>query len=309
MSTDTSPIVVEETYTAAPNVVWNARHAFVTMTHVGNLASWSATSLDPLEAAAFVGSQFGVAGPLVFAAVLAIGFRKSQWTSDWRNRLLLAFSMPILLLITVNGLLGNAYANWAATAYVAAFVFVTSYWVRLNIRAAIVSLAINLIFTAAIYYYGPITRAVSIQALAQLDPWERYRGWPEVGRQIGAIVSRTSAPVLLSDNRKDLVEFRYYVRPAPAHIVKWNPFHVLGDHYDLTTDIEPFADGPMVIATRYPLRYFRSFFCHNRLLGTVAASSRAGREQIYSVYLFEGFRGYDRKSRECRARPRAGEKQ
>jgi len=111
-----------------PNVLWNRQHDWATIGHTADNANWQGLVLHFDEMAEFLGSQFGVFGPIFFA-VLLLAIPRSRAMAKVlpeQARLLLAFSLPILLIVTGQALLSRANANWAATAYPAATILIAS---------------------------------------------------------------------------------------------------------------------------------------------------------------------------------------
>ncbi len=100
----------------APNVYWNFAHDFVTVRHTGDNIAGDGLQIRPLDALGFLAAQFAVIGPLVFAAFLVILFRARQSPLSREDRLMLAFAVPVLALITALAFVRSANANWAAPA-------------------------------------------------------------------------------------------------------------------------------------------------------------------------------------------------
>ncbi len=99
----------------APNLWWNATHDFMTARHTADNASWNGPRLEIGPALEFFFSQAGVVGPFVFVAMIVATCRAK--TAE--TRALVALSMPIVLLMTAQGLMSRALANWGVGAYVA----------------------------------------------------------------------------------------------------------------------------------------------------------------------------------------------
>ncbi|HZZ90407.1 MAG TPA: glycosyltransferase family 39 protein, partial [Caulobacteraceae bacterium] len=102
---------------AAPNLIWNVEHRFVAALHLQQEAAWGERHGGVLKALEFLGDQFGVFGPLPFAALLGgviwIGLRRRAETAD---ALLLCWTAPPLLIVLGQALIAGAKANWAAAA-------------------------------------------------------------------------------------------------------------------------------------------------------------------------------------------------
>jgi 4-amino-4-deoxy-L-arabinose transferase-like glycosyltransferase len=53
------------------NLMWNAANDFATVSHTAANANWGASLFNPDEFLTFIGDQFGVFGPITFAALIA----------------------------------------------------------------------------------------------------------------------------------------------------------------------------------------------------------------------------------------------
>jgi 4-amino-4-deoxy-L-arabinose transferase-like glycosyltransferase len=58
-----------------PNLIWNIESGFVTFVHTGANANLKGSLFHPAELGAFLASQFGVFGPVLFAALLWFGIQ------------------------------------------------------------------------------------------------------------------------------------------------------------------------------------------------------------------------------------------
>lgn len=111
-----------------PNLIWNWRNDFATVSHTAANANWGGDMFNPGEAASFVIDQLGVFGPAFFvtlvAGVVALARRWRSGQADMRLVVLACFCVPALLVVTGQAFLSRAHANWAASAYAAACVLV-----------------------------------------------------------------------------------------------------------------------------------------------------------------------------------------
>ena len=113
----------------APNLWWNARHGLITLQHTVDNAEWARDpaarlAFEAVPLAEFAGAQVFVFGPVFLAALVWFG-------TTWRRhgplaRVLVLFSLPILVLILGQASVSRAYANWAAGTYLAGSVLVAA---------------------------------------------------------------------------------------------------------------------------------------------------------------------------------------
>lgn len=228
----------------APNAVWNAANGFVSYAHTKDNANLGAKLFNPDKLAEFLGGQFLVAGPILMVAVLlglAAAFRRG---ADPRIRLLAAFTLPVLAVMTVESFLSRANANWTAPAYVAGVVLAALALAR-RPRWLVASLALHLAVMGGLYNLDRLGLP------ARWDPEKRIKGWDEIGRQVSDLMAAHPGARLLADERKALATLTYYVRPHPFDAVKWNPSGIIHDHFDQTTRLEP-GPGTWVYVTERP---------------------------------------------------------
>ena len=117
----------------APHIAWNAANDFKTVSHTVDNANLGGELFHPDHALTFLADQMGVFGPISLIA-FAIGLwamRKAGDGVKQRDRWLLCFVLPVLVIILVQAVLSRANANWAATAWPAASVLVAAWLIRM----------------------------------------------------------------------------------------------------------------------------------------------------------------------------------
>ena len=197
-----------------PNLVWNANNDFITFSHTGENISGEGFTLNPISFLEFFGSQFGVAGPILFAAFLLALIRR--WRSDRpkADRLLLFFSLPILGLLALQAFQSSANYNWAATAYPALILVTTAIllgtarngWVRWNLITCVVFAGLFAGAALAVLALRPDHPIVSRTNL------EDMFGWAEHAEEIGHHLDRIEPDALVTVGRRYAAGFAYYMR-------------------------------------------------------------------------------------------------
>lgn len=232
-----------------PNLLWNWQNGFATIAHTRDNANWGGPLLHPIKFAEFLGAQFGVFGPILFAALLVLAFNKKAWARD-PSRFLLFFSVPIIAVIAMQALLSRAHANWAATAYVAGSVLVAAALVRIRWR--------NLLKITAVLH-GLVALAVPVSA--SFAPtiglpggrliYARVLGWQDLGTEIKKLAEERTEKTLIFAHRKYIAAMLYYMRRTPFRMTAWPPEAGPRDHFQLTRPYKP-TDGPALVITPSP---------------------------------------------------------
>ena len=184
---------------ALPNLWWNLTHDITTVRHTQDIAHWSKPGLHLAGGIGFFFTQFGVVGPIVFAAMLWASYRMARGRSEPKENMLVWLSIPVVLLITLQALIAKAYANWAVTAYVAGVILAVWVLHRFWPRGLWVSLAINgivsVLFPIATIFAHDLILPNGKQAL------ERFLDRAEVSRKASDLARQAGLRIIVSDDR------------------------------------------------------------------------------------------------------------
>ena len=235
-----------------PNIYWNAANDFLTLTHTGDNIAGDGFRLRLSGAAGFIGGQFAVAGPMVFAAFLLILVRHLGSSVTPQDRLMLAFAIPPLVLVTALSSVRGANANWAAPAVVSMTVLAVAWWLRHGwkhwLRGTI---AVGLVMQAVLLAGDAFADRVTVQALgAKGDLYERTLGWRELGERTADLVRATGAHTVASEGRAETAALIYYLRDIPVRVVSWPGSKIPDHHFDLTRPLGASAAEPIVLVSQ-----------------------------------------------------------
>ena len=104
---------------AFPNILWNIKNNWVTFSHTGDNAGLDRISINFFQGFEFLLIQAVMIGPVIFFSYL---FFLKKIKLNFETIFLLSFSLPILIIVFVEGILVRANANWAAVALVSFFI-------------------------------------------------------------------------------------------------------------------------------------------------------------------------------------------
>ncbi|MGE0630602.1 MAG: ArnT family glycosyltransferase [Hyphomicrobiaceae bacterium] len=279
-----------------PNLLWNAGNGFSTFAHTADNAKWSGSLFRPGKALEFLGAQFGVFGPILFGAYLVIAWRWLRRGLEPSDRLLLAFSLPIIAVVTVQAFISRAHANWAAPAYVSATVLVVATMLRGLDRKWL---------TASFWIHGAVIVLLSL-AMAQAgrisppfgrDPFARTMGWKELAAATEKKLSearRAGTPyaAVITDERAATAELIYYMRGEATPVQAWYGGGRPHDHYELTRPFRDAGPGPLLlVALRPDSGGVPARFEQAELLDDVMLPAGASARRV-RFYRLNGFKGF-----------------
>jgi hypothetical protein len=212
-------------------------------------------------------------------------------------KLLYSFSYPLIIIMTIEGFLSRANANWAAASYVGASLLVCFYLINNN-KVSLVKkiVGFHVLLAVILYLYFPVTKAFNIEHTEKSDFAKRLRGWDEISKEIQNYSKKHPNAILLFDERKTITPPLYYIKPHPfKKIAKFNPSKIIQDHYDLTVDLEEnFSNHEeFLLFTRYPnSKHIDKFFNKTTPLGKIKKQIRKNFYITLNAFLLEGFKGY-----------------
>jgi 4-amino-4-deoxy-L-arabinose transferase-like glycosyltransferase len=274
-----------------PNILWNVANHFVTFAHTEANANLGGSLFHPNALLEFVGAQFGVFGPIFFAALLWIAIVRWGLLLRGPYRLLAVFAAPPLVLMIVLSVLSRANANWSAPTYIAGTVLVVTVLVAER-RRRLITVSVALHSVVAVAAFAVVAWAVARpDALPSwADPLKRLRSWDSYGRAVTSVAFAVPHAGYVFDDRPELVEFLYYGE-RPAEAWKWNKR--INDHFDLTRNVADAPPGPLVLVTESqdPAEILNTFQ-HSEPIGGVRQMLGRGRERVVKLFLVEGFKGY-----------------
>ena len=276
-----------------PNLYWNYTHGFVTFHHTANNAVWHHNVAHLWHFVQFLLYQFGVYGPVLFFMLLWITAVAIRDRTDHRVVMLLAFSLPILILISVQSLISRTHANWTAPAAPAASILVTA-WLLERQRHTLfwVTVATNALASAAMLI-GPALPAAVFPAKS--DPFARTTGWKDVAASVRLRLAKGAYRALAVDGRDLAAELLYYLRDSNVPLFVITTRDVLGNHFEMTRPYRAGAPEPVLfVSLREQSRAATEQFKSATFLGseTIPGSGRRGRTlRFYSLSGFTGKTG------------------
>jgi hypothetical protein len=168
-----------------------------------------------------------------------------------RDRLLLAFAIPPLLLVTGTAFVTRAFANWAAPAFISGVVLVTAILVRRDAWKWLrLSLGIGVAVQIVLLVGDTIATRLHIPGFANGDVYHRTLGWRSLGEQAGAIAQRVGAKAIVGAERDDEASLLYYWRDKPEPVLAWPTGPVANHQFDITRALTNDTPLPILFVSR-----------------------------------------------------------
>lgn len=270
----------------APNIWWNAQNDFQTISHTAANADWGADFGHPDQLLKFLGEQFGITGPILLCLILLAAFFGRRHGNEERREamcVLLAFSIPVMAVVTLQSFISRAHGNWAAVAYPSTVVMAVIYAIserraRAALKASVMLHAIIGLGFLAVFVSAPFADRIGVSAA-----FKKLRGWEEQGAKIAEASLNYDA--IMTDDREITGELVYYARGGEP-IVAWNSNNRIDSHFEAFYPYDPLRDRRVLYVTARPdALYVQDRFRTITPISAVSAETGAGRTR--TLYLFE----------------------
>jgi 4-amino-4-deoxy-L-arabinose transferase-like glycosyltransferase len=279
----------------SPNFAWNMAHGFASYHHTADNASFHGILFHPVHLLQFLGSQFGVFGPLLFAALFAMAVLARSAFAERRAQFLAFFTLPTLAMMLVVSILSRAEPNWAAPAYVSATVLVVAWLVARRWRwALIASVALHVTAAVVLLELHDVARRVGWDVPAKYDMLHRLRGYRRLGEAVRGMLLEHRDTVLLAGDREPLAARLYYVRPHPLDALKWNGGdNLVHDQFDIEAKPQSYVGRNMLlVSTSSDIAGIVARFGAAGPVGHIVIPLGGGDERSYVVRYLQDFKGY-----------------
>ncbi|MEJ2117663.1 MAG: glycosyltransferase family 39 protein [Alphaproteobacteria bacterium] len=265
----------------APNIAWNVGNGFATFSHTADNAGWGGSLFHWKDALEFLIGQLGVAGPVIFVTFvwLCIAWMRQPrgWrTLDDREKLLLAFSIPVLVLMMVQSFISRAHANWAAFAYIAVTVLVTAAMLRANwTRLFRASIGLHIAVMLALGAGGML--AGNFASLGVRDPYSRVLGWRAIADATITKAHDGGFRAIATDRRALAASLLYYLRDADIPVTAFMHNRKRPrDHFELTRPITKDTPRPILLVS-----FSKSSQSRGKAIGAVEIAAGTKHRKVY----------------------------
>lgn len=235
----------------APNLWWNAANNFATVSHTGENIGWGDRFPNISGFAEFAASQLAVMGPILFGIFVATLVRLARQGMSATQWFLVAFSLPVLALISGQALMSKAYANWAALTYVAGTILVADIMVnRIPPLWLRFSTALHLLVFAVLSVAVAFSLPGQLPLPREMEPFARMHGAISIASEARKHLAAGNYAAIMVDDRRLAALMHYYLRDAGLPVVSWRAGEVPRDHFELTRPWQATRPSPVLYLTR-----------------------------------------------------------
>lgn len=278
-----------------PNLVWNADHGFSTFRHVGHNVSGDGLTFSLAKGLDFLVSQFVVAGPVIFGALLYLLIRPRSARLEDRDRMLVAFILPPLVLVALIAFVTRAYPNWAAPAYISAMALVPALLLRWERKWLVwLGIALGIVFQVILLIGDMRADRLHIAAFGGGNPYADTMGMRDRAARVEALAAAAGTTTVVPQSRRDFGGLIYYLRHSKIDVRAWPRDDAPPENYyeQAFPLARPFPDVLVTIADCPDTARYGSVFAKAELLEKLTyLDAPPGKKPDYAVRLSEPVAG------------------
>ena len=294
-----------------PVLYWNWRNGWVTLLHTGSHfeTSGSPTLLDRLLTfLSFPASQLGMFTPLTWILLMAVifgGLWKWRQAPD-KERYLVIFSAPALIVFFLLALRQSVHPNWPAVFYISAFALTAGWlegqaWPELT-KPWLLRWKKPALWVGAVMMLATYAAPFAIQPLGWAgtkdDLTARLRGWRTAGEAAGHMLEQVPRPdhtiVFAVGHRENASEMAFYM-PQHPFVYRWFQDGKVESQYEIwpspDDDDRKHWDGLVLVAQEQEdptlLHQMDRWFKTTEKRGTILVPLGNGAVRFYRVYLVQ----------------------
>ncbi|MEM8550351.1 MAG: hypothetical protein AAGF10_06130, partial [Verrucomicrobiota bacterium] len=296
-----------------PPLLWNMQNEWITLVHMQDhfqpgKDEWVEYLVRPLT---FIGLQIllgsPITGVLLFGIIITAAL--SWGRRDRRERFLLCFTVPGLLVVLFMSLRQNINANWPAVFYPSAYIllgawgmqaFATGGWfdkLRWLFRPGVY---LGACFAVLAYAIPFIVKAGDWEGHPN-DPGRRMQGWSEVAQRASAYYKDFPGGepqlVISGGHRHTPAELAFYL-PGQPTVYRWfSPEHVESQYEIWGGPKDAVGKNALILwpgdVAQLP-EDVRAAFAKTQRLGAFAAQEGTKNAKPFTAFRGEGFIAWNR---------------
>jgi len=281
----------------SPNIWWNVRNDFSTISHTAANANLKGIPFHPLELLEFWGSQIGVFGPIMLGLLVMALITGLRGRLERKTLLLSLFVLTPLAVISLEALLSRANANWAVTAYAGGAILVARTGVLYFKRATKIGVWVNIVM-GSVLAFGTLVPSFA-NMVGQANAFKRLRGWPQTQALIAQAANAghkgQAFSTIATDNRLVFYDMIYYglEQNTGLPMRMWRLNTSVNNHAEANVPLETSkVTDPPVLMINYYMGYedkFRDDFKRLEFIDTIKIDLGGAKQRTLKLWAGYGY--------------------
>ena len=227
----------------SPHIYWVYSSNWVTFIHTGDNFNWSATLFNFEQLFNFIMSQFFIATPIIFFLYLK-GFMKfKNFYQSYAFEI--SYSLPIIILITIQSFISRANANWSSVAFIGIAMIASSMMYQKYKKLLYINTLLGVIILFLVSYL--------IINPPNISPFNKLQGMKSASNEIKFLDDSLLSDYIVFDDRMNIAKFLYHLPSKQDKMRYLSTGAHPGNHFEMLMPItiDQLQNKKVIIIHRY----------------------------------------------------------
>lgn len=229
----------------SPHLYWVYSTNWVTFIHTGDNFNWNASLYNFEQLINFIVSQFFISTPIILFIFIKQFAKTKKFIQSYSFEI--AYSLPILLLITAQSFISRANANWSSVAFIGVTMIAVNILYKNYKKIFLLNTALGLVVLILI--------SVFIINPPNISPFNKLMGMEDAAKEIQFLDESLNSDYIVFDDRMNIAKFLYYL-PSKNKKLKYLSYgdHP-GNHFEMLMPItiDEITNKKIIMIHRYDL--------------------------------------------------------
>ena len=229
----------------SPHLYWVYSTNWVTFIHTGDNFNWNASLYNFEQLINFIVSQFFISTPIILFIFIKQFAKTKKFIQSYSFEI--AFSLPILVLITAQSFISRANANWSSVAFIGVTMIAVNILYKNYKKIFLLNTALGLVVLILI--------SVFIINPPNISPFNKLMGMEGAAKEIQFLDESLNSDYIVFDDRMNIAKFLYYL-PSKNKKLKYLSYgdHP-GNHFEMLMPItiDEITNKKIIMIHRYDL--------------------------------------------------------
>ena len=229
----------------SPHLYWVYSTNWVTFIHTGDNFNWNASLYNFEQLINFIVSQFFISTPIILFIFIKQFAKTKKFIQSYSFEI--AYSLPILLLITAQSFISRANANWSSVAFIGVTMIAVNILYKNYKKIFLLNTALGLVVLILI--------SIFIINPPNISPFNKLMGMEDAAKEIQFLDESLNSDYIVFDDRMNIAKFLYYL-PSKNKKLKYLSYgdHP-GNHFEMLMPItiDKITNKKIIMIHRYDL--------------------------------------------------------
>ncbi|MDA1283503.1 MAG: glycosyltransferase family 39 protein [Proteobacteria bacterium] len=185
----------------SPHIYWVYSTNWVTFIHTSDNFNWGVTLFNFEQLFNFIISQFFIATPIVFFLYLKGLVKFKNFYQSYAFEI--SYSLPIIILITIQSFISRANANWSSVAFIGIGMIASNIMYQKNKKLLYINatLGVMVLFLVSFFIINP----------PNISPFNKLQGMEGASTEIKFLDDSLLSDYIVFDDRMNIAKFLYHL--------------------------------------------------------------------------------------------------